>query len=42
MQKDEAILLDISKAANLALEFVKGQDESAFIYDLKTQSAVLH
>ena len=42
MRKDEAILLDISKAANLAIEFVKGLDESAFIYDLKTQSAVLH
>jgi len=42
MQKDEAVLLDIAKAANLAMLFVKGLDESAFIYDLKTQSAVLH
>lgn len=42
MRNDEAILLDIAKAANLAMQFVKGLDEGAFIYDLKTQSAVLH
>ncbi len=42
MQNDEAVLLDIVKAAKLAMLFVQGLDESAFIYDLKTQSAVLH
>ena len=38
MRSDEAVLLDIAKAANLAILFVEGLDQSAFIYDLKTQS----
>lgn len=40
--RDDAAVLDILKAARLALEF-KGTDrKSAFFDDLKSQSAVLH
>jgi len=42
MPRDEAILLDIAKAARLALEFARGLDQDAFLEDLKTQSAVSH
>ncbi|MEE8522734.1 MAG: DUF86 domain-containing protein, partial [Thermoanaerobaculia bacterium] len=35
-------LLDILRAASLALEFKADLDRSAFFADLKTQSAVLH
>ncbi len=42
MPRDEAILLDIAKAARLALEFAQGLDQDAFLLDLKTQSAVSH
>ncbi len=42
MRRDEAILLDIAKAARLALEFAHGLDQDAFLEDLKTQSAVSH
>ena len=42
MSRDEGNLLDILKAARLAIEF-KGQTHKAeFLADLKTQSAVLH
>jgi uncharacterized protein with HEPN domain len=42
MLRDEANLLDILKAARLALEFKCDLDEAAFLKDLKTQSAILH
>ncbi len=42
MERDSATLLDIVKAAKLAIEFVRGYDERTFPYDQKTQSAVLH
>ncbi len=42
MQRDQATLLDILKAARLALEFSGGLTRDALEDDLKTQSAVLH
>jgi uncharacterized protein with HEPN domain len=42
MRRDEATLLDIAKAARLTIEFTRGMDRSAFLGDVKTQSAVLH
>ena len=42
MQRDSATLLDIDKAAKLATDFLQGYDKRTFIYDVKTQSAVLH
>jgi len=42
MQSDDATLLDILNAARLAIEFIKGMDKTAFLVDLKTQSAVIH
>ena len=36
------MLLDVARAARLAIEFVAGMDRAAFIQDTKTQSAVLH
>ncbi len=42
MQRDEAILLDIARAARLVLEFKKGMDKTTFLDDVKTQSSVLH
>ena len=42
MPRDDAILLDILKAARLALVFTGDLDRPAFLDDLKTQSAVLH
>jgi uncharacterized protein with HEPN domain len=42
MPRDEAILLDIARAAHLVLEFQQGLDKSAFLNDIKTQSAILH
>ena len=42
MSHDEAILLDIARAARLVLEFKQGMDKAAFLEDIKTQSAVLH
>ena len=42
MQRDDATLLDILRAARLALEFRGGLDRAAFLTDLKTQAAVLH
>lgn len=42
MQRDRAVLLDIVRAAELILEFSAGMDETAFLNDVKTQSAILH
>lgn len=42
MKRDEAVLLDLARAARLVLEFKAGMDEAAFLDDLKTQSSVLH
>ena len=42
MARDEAVLLDIVRAARLVLEFKQDLDKDAFFEDLKTQSAVLH
>jgi uncharacterized protein with HEPN domain len=42
MPRDNATLLDILKAARLAVTFKADLDKAAFFDDLKTQSAVLH
>lgn len=42
MLRDDAHLLDILKAARLAIEFKGLADKAAFLADAKTQSAVLH
>lgn len=42
MPRDDATLLDILKAARLAVEFKGTLDKLAFLEDLKTQSAILH
>jgi len=42
LPRDEAHLLDILKAARLAVEFKGTADKDAFLTDAKTQSAVLH
>lgn len=42
MSRDSATLLDLLKAARLAVEFMGSLDKAAFLTDLKTQSAVLH
>lgn len=42
MPRDDATLLDIAKAARLAVEFSHGMDMAAFLLDRKTQSAILH
>ena len=42
MARDEAVLLDIVRAARLVLEFRQDMDGAAFFDDLKTQSAILH
>jgi uncharacterized protein with HEPN domain len=42
MARDEAVLLDIVRAAQLVLELRQGMDKAAFFDDLKTQSAILH
>ena len=42
MPRDDATVLDIIKAARLASQFVHGMDKSAFLFDLKTQSAVVY
>jgi uncharacterized protein with HEPN domain len=42
MWRDEATLLDILRAARLALEFRGALDKAAFLNDLKTQAAILH
>jgi uncharacterized protein with HEPN domain len=42
MQRDEATLLDIAKAARLVQAFIQGPEKEAFLNDYKTQSAVLY
>jgi uncharacterized protein with HEPN domain len=42
MSRDDATLIDLARAADLAIEFVRGMDSATFQADLKTQSAVLH
>ena len=42
MPRDDAQVLDILKAARLAIEFKGSADKAAFLADAKTQSAVLH
>lgn len=42
MQRDEATLLDIAKAARLVMTFTQGMAKEDFLNDLKTQSAVLY
>src|SRR5258708_6707513 len=42
MSRDAAPLLDMLKAAHLAVEFREGMVKRAFLDDPKTQSAVLH
>ncbi len=42
MRRDDATLLDMLRAARLALEFRGGLDKESFLSDLKTQAAVLH
>jgi uncharacterized protein with HEPN domain len=42
MWRDDATLLDILRAARLALEFRGQLDKASFLTDLKTQAAVLH
>lgn len=40
--RDQATLVDILRACNLARQFVAGLDREAFLQDEKTQAAVLH
>lgn len=42
MSRDDAFLLDILKAARLAIEFRGAADRSSFLDDAKTQAAILH
>ena len=42
MSRDETTLLDILKAARLAVQFKGDLDRGGFLGDLKTQSAILH
>jgi uncharacterized protein with HEPN domain len=42
MSRDEAALLDIARSVRLIIEFTQAMDESDFLGDVKTQSAVLH
>lgn len=42
MSRDEAVLLDVARAARLVAAFKQGMDKAAFLRDIKTQSAVLH
>jgi uncharacterized protein with HEPN domain len=39
MSRDDATLLDVLRAARLALEFRGQQDRQTFLTDLKTQAA---
>jgi len=41
MERDQAILLDIARAAHLVQEFKAGMNKDAFLGDVKTQSSVL-
>lgn len=42
MERDEATLLDVFRAARLCQEFLGNLTEEEFLSDEKTQSAVLH
>ena len=42
MLRDDIALLDVARAARLAIEFAAGLDREAFLRCTKTQSAVLH
>ena len=42
MSRDDATLLDMLKAARLAVEFKGKLSKKAFLRDIKTQSAILH
>ena len=42
MPRDDAHLLDVLRAARLAIEFKGSENKTAFLEDVKTQSAVLH
>lgn len=42
MPRDDATVLDMLRAARLAVVFTGDLDKPAFLNDLKTQSAVLH
>ena len=42
MHRDDAHLLDILKAARLAIEFKGPAEKTEFLGDAKTQSAILH
>jgi len=41
-RNDQASVLDLVRAAPLVVEFRSNLDKSAFLTDLKTQSAILH
>src|SRR6266496_3148321 len=42
LPRDEAHVLDVLKAARLAIDFKGTADKAAFLADAKTQSAVVH
>lgn len=42
MLRDDSNLLDILKAARLVVEFKGNINKTAFLKDLKTQSAIFH
>ncbi|HFD40005.1 MAG TPA: DUF86 domain-containing protein, partial [Anaerolineae bacterium] len=42
MNRDEATLLDIARAARLVIEFRAGMGKDEFLWDVKTQSSILH
>ena len=42
MSRDDPTILDMLNACRRAIEFLGGQDQSVFLQDRKTQSAVLH
>ncbi len=42
MQRDDATLLDIAKAARLVSVFIAGMTKESFLDDVKTQSSVLY
>ena len=42
MERDDATLLDIARAAQLIQRFISELPKDLFLADLKTQSAVLH
>lgn len=42
MQRDDATLLDIAKAARLVTEFIAGMTKESFLDDIKTESSMLY